>query len=399
MSRKSNGPQLYKRPSRREGGKFKPAMWVVRDKQKVVSTGIAAGAAETTPPAEAEQFLAKYIAEKFDPTRRARDIANIPLSDVLAIYYHDKGGEHCTDPNLAGHIERLNEYSGDKKLIQVNPATCRAYVSSRPGQGGARRDLEVLRAAINNHAQQNLHYGTVNVTLPRKGGARQEWITRDQAAAIIWAAYRYREVQTIHRGPRQGQAGRHRQASAAARRSVSSDRLLHRHARWCYRVGLDPEGARQVLCRPGRWALLSPGDRQAGYQEGAADHPAAASPAGTHASLGSPWARERELRRVHGTREVREEGLRQRRPDREGRGQDDAAHAAPHRGDLADAERRGAEWVAAGYLGMSVEVLRNTYGHHHPDFMKGAIDGITGKGKKGSKAPQSVPQFVPNRSW
>jgi hypothetical protein len=32
---------------------------------------------------------------------------------------------------------------------------------------------------------------------------------------------------------------------------------------------------------------------------------------------------------------------------------------------------------AAGYLGMSVKVLIDTYGHHHPDYMKEASGAIT----------------------
>ncbi|WP_334538387.1 hypothetical protein [Bradyrhizobium sp. AZCC 2230] len=28
-------------------------------------------------------------------------------------------------------------------------------------------------------------------------------------------------------------------------------------------------------------------------------------------------------------------------------------------------------WEAAGFLGMSPEVLQDTYGHHHPDFLQG----------------------------
>jgi integrase len=34
-------------------------------------------------------------------------------------------------------------------------------------------------------------------------------------------------------------------------------------------------------------------------------------------------------------------------------------------------------WEAAGFLGMSVEVLQDNYGHHHPDFMQGAANAIT----------------------
>jgi integrase len=36
-------------------------------------------------------------------------------------------------------------------------------------------------------------------------------------------------------------------------------------------------------------------------------------------------------------------------------------------------------WEAAGFLGMSAEVLLATYGHHHPDFLHGAANAITSK--------------------
>jgi integrase len=33
-------------------------------------------------------------------------------------------------------------------------------------------------------------------------------------------------------------------------------------------------------------------------------------------------------------------------------------------------------WEAAGFLGMSPEVLEDTYGHHHPDYLQGAAAAI-----------------------
>jgi len=33
-------------------------------------------------------------------------------------------------------------------------------------------------------------------------------------------------------------------------------------------------------------------------------------------------------------------------------------------------------WEAAGFLGMSPEVLQDTYGHHHPDHLHGAAAAI-----------------------
>ena len=38
-------------------------------------------------------------------------------------------------------------------------------------------------------------------------------------------------------------------------------------------------------------------------------------------------------------------------------------------------------WEAAGFLGMSPEVLQDTYGHHHPDYLQGAAAAIGQKGR------------------
>lgn len=391
-------PRLYKRPARREGGKFKPAMWVVRDLQKVVSTGVAAGANETKAPIEAEQFLSKYIAEKYDPSRRAKDIANILIGDVLIIYDQDKGGENNPDKNLAGHIDRLNEFWGAKTLIEINPKTCRDYWNSRPGIGGARRDLEVLRAAINNHSGQNLHFGTVNVTLPPKGEARQDWVTRDQAAAIIWAAYRYREVQTIHRGPRKGE-------------QVVTDKRALRHIARFLLTGFNT-GTRagaiasaSIYRTPGKsYVDLERGlyHRQAvGKAKTKKKQPTAPIPPNLLAHM-RRWVDKglvkenfveyqgKPVKRVKNgfANAVRLSGVDIKV----------TPHTMRHTAATWLMQAGVDEWEAAGYLGMSVEVLREVYGHHHPDYMAGAVKGITAKKAKPQKGSQSVPQSVPQKT-
>jgi hypothetical protein len=65
-----------------------------------------------------------------------------------------------------------------------------------------------LRAAINHHAKEGLHRGVVRVWLPPKGLPLDRWLTRSEAAALIWTCWRYREVQTIHRGKNKGQRSR-----------------------------------------------------------------------------------------------------------------------------------------------------------------------------------------------
>jgi integrase len=45
-------------------------------------------------------------------------------------------------------------------------------------------------------------------------------------------------------------------------------------------------------------------------------------------------------------------------------------------------QARVSPWVAAGYLGMTLETLERTYGHHHPDFLAEAVEGISRKKKQ-----------------
>ena len=39
-------------------------------------------------------------------------------------------------------------------------------------------------------------------------------------------------------------------------------------------------------------------------------------------------------------------------------------------------------WTAAGFLGMSVQMLERTYGKHHPDYQAGMLDAFSSPGKK-----------------
>jgi integrase len=44
------------------------------------------------------------------------------------------------------------------------------------------------------------------------------------------------------------------------------------------------------------------------------------------------------------------------------------------------AMQNGADlWQAAGFLGMTVEMLQERYGHHHPDFQRETADAITNR--------------------
>jgi hypothetical protein len=90
------------------------------------------------------------------------------------------------------------------RISGPNAQTCATYVKHRGNRGGVRRDLETFRAAINHQAKEGFHRGVVRVSLPPKGEARDRWLTRKEAAALIWHCWRHREKQTIHSGMSKG---------------------------------------------------------------------------------------------------------------------------------------------------------------------------------------------------
>ena len=140
--------------------------------------------------------------------RKERNVDVIDIADVLSIYRDDKRNGFETDAlkrKFDNRIARLNDFIGDKKLRQMSTQLCNEYVKKRGSPGGARRDLEDLRSAINHHARGNLHHAVIHVALPTKGPARDRWLTRSEAAKLIWTCWRQREVQTAHRGLLKGQ--------------------------------------------------------------------------------------------------------------------------------------------------------------------------------------------------
>src|SRR5262249_49962993 len=58
----------------------------------------------------------------------------------------------------------------------------------------ARRELEDLRSAINYHRREGLCSEIVSVVLPRRNDPRERWLTRSEAARLLWTAWRARQV-------------------------------------------------------------------------------------------------------------------------------------------------------------------------------------------------------------
>jgi integrase len=133
---------------------------------------------------------------------------------VLSIYLDDKKDEIVRIKKTVERVMILVDFWGTKTLADVNGKSCRDYVaqrikqpirSARPdktgrparlvSKQGARRELEDLRAAINHHRKEGLCNQVVEVTLPERGKRRETFLTRSDAARLLWAAWTMKEKQ------------------------------------------------------------------------------------------------------------------------------------------------------------------------------------------------------------
>lgn len=121
----------------------------------------------------------------------------------MNIYLRDIAPTKANPKKVADSAVRLLEFFGRKTLEEITPELCDAYVAHRRRKGfalkdtggGARRDLEDFRAAINHHRKRRLHVGDVFVPLPKPGAARARWLTRSEVARLVWACLTTREKQ------------------------------------------------------------------------------------------------------------------------------------------------------------------------------------------------------------
>ncbi len=396
MPRRSKGVRLELRAARRDStGKIThQATWRIRDNSRDIGTGCAADEI-----AAAEQKLKDYIVSKYEPKRKAQDIETIPIGDVLSIYLDAeldglrdrfKVSEETEDtiPSIRkfkNRIGRLNTWWGAKMLAEVDGEQCRRYVKKRGNRGGARRDLEDLRAAINHHANEGYHRGLVKITLPAKGEPRDKWLTRSHAATLIWVCWRYREIQTIHRGPLQGQ-------------KIATDKRPLRHLARFILIGLYTGTRASAIAAASPVPAVSRSyvdlERGIYYRRKQGDartnkrQPPVPLPARLHLRRWHRIAPEAEhfvtyegqpvasVKTAFNTA-VRLAGLEK----------GISPHTLRHTAATWLMQRGADPWQAAGYLGMSLDVLLNTYGHHHPNYLSDAVEKIAKRETKTERKP------------
>lgn len=176
MPRPAKGARLHKFKHRR--------YWYIRD------TGHPDRSTGCTSRSEAEKALAAYIATK-GREGAANEPVNVTCGEVLAIYAEEHAPTLAAPERIGYAIEALLPFWADLKLTHVKGETCRRYVKWRDkAPGTTRRELGVLQAAMNYAHREGYVTSAPLVTMPPKPEGTLRWLTRDEAARLLWAAYR-----------------------------------------------------------------------------------------------------------------------------------------------------------------------------------------------------------------
>lgn len=366
MPRRSKGARLWLQPARRDqhGRIVEQAVWVIRDGGIKRSTGFCQGQAEA-----AERALADYIAAKYRAPRLSnRDPAACKVADVVAIYAEDVAHKHARPQETAARLGRILDFFGETSLARTNRKACEDYVRHRGAQAAARRELEDLRAAIRHHWEAGLCAALTPVVLPDRGQARERWLTRTEAARLLWAAWRLRQRW----------------------RDRPSDRATAQHVPRFILVGLYTGTRAGAICGAALMPTVGRGHvdleagvfyrRATGARETKKRQPPVRLPPRLLAHL-RRWQRRRlaarsviewngdPVRRINKAfRSVR---------DAAGLGPDVVPHTLRHTAITWQAQLGVPMHEICGFFGITPEVFERVYGHHHPDYQANAVNALS----------------------
>lgn len=369
-------------PQRRKGARLwlKPAygrkrsVYFIKDDGHVESTGCGADDIRG-----AERALAIYIAQKHareaaKPRRRSAE--ETPISDVLTVYWRDRGATVARPEELKARLVQLTRWWGAKAVGEIHPSLIADYVKNRGYQAAARRELEDLRAAIHHAAKMRVISAVVPVVLPPRGRPRERWLTRDEVAKLLWAAWRYREVQKGHKTGRRSRrhiarwilVARYTGSRAGAICSASFDEVPGRG--WVdLENGLFYRAAdREVETKKRKPTIRVPGPLLAHMRRWQA--------AGQQYVV--EWYGRPVTKINKAFRSVVEDA-------------ELGPGVMPHtfRHTVATWLLRGGadKWEVAGFLGMTMQVLEDTYGHHAPDHQGSVHKAISARNGSPNGSP------------
>jgi integrase len=339
MPRRNTGPRLQFLAKR---GVFY-IVWYERGRRGERSTG-------TRDIAEAQIVFAEFL-------RRHRqtgpsDPAEILLTDILADYAEDRCQDTAAPERIAYAIDPLSGFWEARTVADVTRKTCRAYALARDKSAGTvRRELGVLRAAINHAHREGRITRSVAVHLPDRPAPKERWLTRSEAARLLKAAMQEPSVRLylpifILIGLGTGQ----RKQAILNLRWAQIDLVAGR-------VDFNTPGSRRTNKRKSRIPIPA---RLLGHLRRARRR---GTDLGFVVSLDG--AKIGDIKRGFAGAATRA-GLTGVTP-----------HTLRHTAATWLLQAGVPIWEASGFLSMSQETLERTYGHHAPDFMGRAAKALS----------------------
>lgn len=355
MPRRAKGPRLYLQPARRRrDGTLEPSVWCIRDGKIKRSTGIGDVQAGS-PPQAAIDFLTEYLNARKTPRYRDRDPAVIPIADVVAIYAEDVAPKHARPEETAARLKHILRHFAGRTLSFLNMATCQAYAKARGHDASARRELEDLRAAIRHHWKSGLCSALTPVVLPDKAEPRERWLTREEAARLLWAAWRRPRAKHVARfilvglytGTRSGAILGAAMAPTEGRGWVDTNHgVFYRRAIGKKRTNKRQPSIRippRLLSHVRRWHQLNQ----------------------SRESL-IEWRGQPVQRIAQAFRRLAQSlGMR-----------DVSPHILRHTAITWQAQAGVPPHEICGFFGITMPIFENVYGHHHPDFQSNAVNAL-----------------------
>lgn len=339
MGRKAKGARLWFDEGR--------GTWVIRDGSRFKRTRC-----PREDRAGAEQALADYIASKYTPPRGSGN-SDILCGDVLLAYLKEQVPVMLSTRSQGTakwNALSLAPFWGKRPLADVRGATCRAYAEGRPASA-ARRELETLKAAINHwHREHGPLPAVPKVTLPPASVSRQRWLTRPEAARLLSAA---RQTPHIARFVLLGLATGTRAGALLGLQWMpnTTGGWIDLDAGVMYRRG---EGERETRKRRPAVRLGANilGHLRRWHRQDGGRGYVVTFDGSRIASIKTAWGKA-----------VRRSGLEGVMP-----------HTLRHTRATWLMQAGVPPWEAAGSLGMTVQQLERTYGHHSPHFQRRAAE-------------------------
>lgn len=169
--------------------------WVIRDGQLTRGTGC-----HEANAVGAEKALARYIAKKHDPKKAltTSDVNSIRIVDVIMLeaqHINKRKIDQTYKNQLLSAIARIGDWFKDYTIGDLTAELQERYAEERVLQPSAHRDLKLLQAAINRCVKKTKGgiQPKFSATLPDAPKSRIRYLTRDEAAAMLWAAWRERK--------------------------------------------------------------------------------------------------------------------------------------------------------------------------------------------------------------